>query len=53
VIADSDFTDAGLRLANLEGAVLAGATGLTQNQLNDACGDEGTQLPEEMTVNPC
>ena len=47
------FGHAELRLATLEGAVLTDATGLTQSRLNDACGDKSTQLPEELTVNPC
>lgn len=39
--------------ANLSGAELAGAVGLTQAQLNTACGDATTTLPAGMTVPAC
>lgn len=39
--------------ANLSGAELASAVGLTQAQLNTACGDATTTLPAGMTVPAC
>ena len=39
--------------ANLSGAELDQATGLTQAQLNGACGDSSTALPSGMTVPRC
>jgi uncharacterized protein YjbI with pentapeptide repeats len=39
--------------ANLSGAELASATGLTQDQLNTACGDATTTLPAGLTVPAC
>ncbi|MDH3920535.1 MAG: pentapeptide repeat-containing protein, partial [Rhodospirillales bacterium] len=46
---------AGARLdgADLSGAWLADATGLTQAQLDRACGDRRTKLPPGLTVAPC
>jgi uncharacterized protein YjbI with pentapeptide repeats len=37
----------------LVGADLRGAGGLTQEQLNKACGDERTKLPEGLTIPRC
>jgi len=42
----SDLTGASFKNARLEGASLRDTTGLTQKQLDDACGDSRTQLPE-------
>jgi uncharacterized protein YjbI with pentapeptide repeats len=39
--------------ANLSGAELASAVGLTQAQLNTACGDATTTLPAGMTIPSC
>ncbi|MGQ0534419.1 MAG: pentapeptide repeat-containing protein [Caulobacteraceae bacterium] len=39
--------------ANLSGAELASAVGLTQMQLNTACGDRTTILPQAMTIANC
>jgi uncharacterized protein YjbI with pentapeptide repeats len=39
--------------ANLSGAELADAVGITQAQLNTACGDATTTLPAGMTVPAC
>jgi uncharacterized protein YjbI with pentapeptide repeats len=39
--------------ANFSGAELADAIGLTQAQLNTACGDETTTLPTGMTIPAC
>ena len=45
----SDF----LGTANLRGANLSEARGLTQEQLKYACGDEKTKLPPDMSIPPC
>jgi uncharacterized protein YjbI with pentapeptide repeats len=47
------FNGAVLNGANLSGAELASAHGLSQAQLNDACGDATTQLPAGLTVPNC
>jgi uncharacterized protein YjbI with pentapeptide repeats len=47
------FGGAALTGANLSGAELTGATGLTQEQLNTACGDATTTLPAGMTIPRC
>lgn len=39
--------------ANLSGADLASAVGLTQAQLNTACGDATTTLPSGLTISTC
>jgi uncharacterized protein YjbI with pentapeptide repeats len=39
--------------ANLSGAELTGVIGLTQAQLNTACGDASTVLPAGMTIPTC
>jgi uncharacterized protein YjbI with pentapeptide repeats len=49
----ADLRGANLTGANLSGAELAGAHGLTQSQLNRACGDAATQLPPGLTIPPC
>jgi uncharacterized protein YjbI with pentapeptide repeats len=47
--------DANLRDADLSFADLSGAKGLTQKQLDEACGDADTKLPEGkgLTLKPC
>lgn len=47
------FSGAVLTGANLSGAELADAIGLTQAQLNTACGDATTALPAGLTVPAC
>lgn len=49
----ANFTGANLSNANLSGAEMAGARGLTQAQLNKACGDAETTLPHGLTVPAC
>jgi uncharacterized protein YjbI with pentapeptide repeats len=44
----ADFTG-----ANLSGADLSTAMGLTTRQLEDACGDEATALPAGVTIRAC
>ena len=47
------FDGAVLTGANLSGAELADATGLTQAQLNTACGDATTTRPAGLTIPAC
>jgi uncharacterized protein YjbI with pentapeptide repeats len=49
----SSFAGANLTGANISGAELAGAHGLTQGQLNTACGDSETTLPRGLRVATC
>jgi uncharacterized protein YjbI with pentapeptide repeats len=49
----SNFAGANLTGANLSGAELAGARGLTQAQLNSACGDRETTLPHGLQIGAC
>jgi uncharacterized protein YjbI with pentapeptide repeats len=60
----ANLSGADLVFANLSGANLSGAKNLTQMQLNQACGDEKTKLPEarrhhrinkiaRLTLKPC
>ena len=39
--------------ADLSGAILEEVTGLTQNALDNACGNKETILPEGLTIKPC
>ena len=47
---DANLRDANLSGANLSGANLSGAKNLTQEQLDEAFGDENTILPEGLTI---
>ena len=47
------FAGANLSGANFSGAEMDRARGLTQRQLNAACGDSTTRLPAGLTVPPC
>ncbi|KQR55094.1 pentapeptide repeat-containing protein [Brevundimonas sp. Leaf168] len=49
----ASFAGATLSGTNLSGAQLARATGLTQNQLNQACGDGSTVLPRGLRIPAC
>ena len=49
----SNFAGATLTGANFSGADLAIARGLTQSQLNLACGDASTRLPKGKTIPTC
>ena len=49
----ANFSGATLSGANFSGASLRRATGLSQSRLNQACGDEATQLPASMTIPRC
>ncbi len=58
---DADLQRADLRSANLQGAYLGGANltkamGLTREQLDGACGDDKTTLPDYLAdyeMKPC
>lgn len=50
---NADVTRMNLRDANLSGADLRHARGLTQAQLDQACGDRRTRLPRGMRVGMC
>jgi uncharacterized protein YjbI with pentapeptide repeats len=62
-LTNADFVGTYLQGANLTGADLTGtnfsgaemdrALGLTQTQLNKACGDESTRLPRGLTLPRC
>jgi uncharacterized protein YjbI with pentapeptide repeats len=47
------MTGATLTGTNLSGAYLYSARGLTQGQLDAACGDEATVLPDGLTIKLC
>jgi len=49
----ADLGDTVLEEIHLEGAILNGAKGLTQHQLEGACGDEKTKLPPGLSIKPC
>jgi len=49
----ADFTGANLGDANLSGAEMERSRGLTQAQLDGACGDASTQLPTGLSVQHC
>jgi uncharacterized protein YjbI with pentapeptide repeats len=49
----ADVTNATFLRANIAGADLAEARGLTQAQLNQACGDTETQTPRGLRVRTC
>ncbi len=51
--AGSDFTGAKLDNANLSGSDFETAKGLTQTQLNTACGDASTKLPKGLKLQAC
>tara|TARA_R110000868_G_scaffold26347_6_gene101570 strand:- start:4100 stop:4588 length:489 start_codon:yes stop_codon:yes gene_type:complete len=49
----ANLSGAQLSGANISGAEMASAIGLTQSQLNTACGDASTQLPAGLHVPAC
>ena len=49
----ADLRGANLLGAKLQGADLRGAKNLTQEQLDEACGDEKTELSEGLTIETC
>jgi uncharacterized protein YjbI with pentapeptide repeats len=52
-LSGADLTDAILNIASIKGADLSTAKGLTQAQLDVACADDATKLPEGLTANVC
>lgn len=53
IVDGADFTGATLDITSIKGTDLRFARGLTQNQLNAACGDADTKVPAGMTVHTC
>lgn len=51
-LSEADLSEAKLSGADLSGADLSGAI-IVQGQLEQACGDEFTNLPEGLIINPC
>lgn len=49
----ANFSGANLTRANISGAEMSRARGLTQGQLNKACGDASTELPSGLNVQQC
>ncbi|WP_370236067.1 pentapeptide repeat-containing protein [Brevundimonas sp.] len=49
----ADFSGARLDGVNFSGAQMQGATGLTQRQLDRACGDAATRLPGSLRIPAC
>jgi uncharacterized protein YjbI with pentapeptide repeats len=49
----ADFTGADLTITGLQGTDLKQAKGLTQKQLDQACGDGATIAPAGLAVKPC
>ena len=49
----ADFRDTDLTRTSLHGADLANVRGLTQDQLDEACGDSRTKLPRGLAVRSC
>lgn len=52
-LADADFTGANLSITSFKGTDLTHAKGLTQKQLDQACGDADTKAPAGLTVKTC
>jgi uncharacterized protein YjbI with pentapeptide repeats len=52
-LANADLTGARLTIANIKGANLSTAKGLTQSQIDLACGDAATRLPAGLTIRFC
>jgi uncharacterized protein YjbI with pentapeptide repeats len=52
-LSDANLSRATMIGANLRNANLTGAEGVTQSQLDDACGDTNTKLPSGLTIKPC
>jgi uncharacterized protein YjbI with pentapeptide repeats len=50
---DADLTGADLSITSFKGTDLSHARGLTQKQLDEACGDADTKAPQGLTVKTC
>ncbi len=53
VLDGADLTGAELSITSLKGTDLTHVKGLTQHQLDEACGDAGTKVPTGMKVKFC
>jgi uncharacterized protein YjbI with pentapeptide repeats len=49
----TNLSDANLKGAKLNSANLSGVKNLSQRQLDEACGNQLTKLPEGLTLKPC
>jgi uncharacterized protein YjbI with pentapeptide repeats len=49
----ADVTDAAMVTTSVAGTDLTHATGLSQKQLDQACGDTATKVPHNMSVHIC
>ena len=52
-LAGADFRDADLSRTDFRGSDLSRARNLTQDQLNEACGDSATRAPRGLEVRTC
>jgi hypothetical protein len=52
-LSNANVISANLSEASLRFAILSGAKNLTQTQLDSACGDANTKLPEGLTLKAC
>jgi len=50
---NADFTGAKLDITSIKGTDFRRATGITQGQIDKACGDAETKLPDGMKVHTC
>jgi uncharacterized protein YjbI with pentapeptide repeats len=53
IVDGADFTGATLSITSIKGTDLRRARGLIQSQIDAACGDADTQLPDGLKVHTC
>jgi hypothetical protein len=53
ILDGADFTNAKLAITSFKGTDLTRAKGLTQHQLDEACGDADTKAPAGLSVHTC
>jgi pentapeptide repeat protein len=53
ILDGADFTNAKLAITSFKGTDLTRAKGLTQHQLDEACGDADTKAPTGLSVHAC